>query len=162
MHGHLWCVNGMIFANSESYKLPEAFHPVSAQENLWFGRCWLKNSKMAAKGMAIFDVWMGLISYSESPYCRKPSIKLLNKRIYGLEKDVGWRIRRCLYSAWKSLICEWGDFSYFWVSYCQKHSINFLIKRIYGLTEDVGWRNPRWLFSAWSSLMLEWDDFSYF
>ena len=35
----------------------EAFHPVSAQENIWFGRiCWLKNSKMAVKCMAIFDV----------------------------------------------------------------------------------------------------------
>ena len=35
----------------------EAFHPVSALENIWFGRrCWLKNSKMAVKRMAIFDV----------------------------------------------------------------------------------------------------------
>ena len=87
---------------------------------------------MAVKGMAIFGVWMGLISYSESPYCQKPSIKFLNKRIYGLEEDYGWRIPRCLDSAWKSLMSEWGDFSYFWVSYCRKHSINFLIKRIYG------------------------------
>ena len=46
----------MIFANSESYTLLEDIHPVSAQENIWFGRCWLKNSKMAVKGMAIFDV----------------------------------------------------------------------------------------------------------
>ena len=28
VHGHLWCVNWVIFANSESYMLPEAFHPV--------------------------------------------------------------------------------------------------------------------------------------
>ena len=108
MHGHLWCVNGVIFANSESpycwnlsikflikriygseedvgwriprwlftawpslmwdwddmlflsshygRSLPQDF----AQENTWFGRrCWLKNSKMAVKCMAIFDVWMG-------------------------------------------------------------------------------------------------------
>ena len=28
--------------------LPEAFHQVSDQEDIWFGRrCWLKNSKMA-------------------------------------------------------------------------------------------------------------------
>ena len=46
----------MIFANSESYMLHEAFDPVSAQENIWFGRCCLKNSKMAVKGMTIFDV----------------------------------------------------------------------------------------------------------
>ena len=161
VHCHLWCVNGMIFANSESYMLPEAFHSVFTQENIWFERSWLKNSNMAVKGMAIFSVWMGLISYSESPYYQKSSIKFLNKRIYGLEEDVGWRIPRCLDSAWKSLMCEWGDFSYFWVSYCPKHSINFLIKRIYGLT-DVGWRISRWLFSARSSLMCELDDISYF
>ena len=144
------CVNGIIFANSESYMLPEAFHSVFTQENIWFERSWWKNTKMAVKGMAIFSVWMGLISYSESPYYQKSSIKFLNKRIYALEEDVGRRISRCLDSAWKSLMCEWGDFSYFWVSYCPKHSINFLIKRIYGST-DVGWRIPRWLFSARSS-----------
>ena len=44
---------------------------------------------MAVKGMAIFSVWMGLISYSESTYYQKSSIKVLNKRIYGLEEDVG-------------------------------------------------------------------------
>ena len=27
--------------------LPEDFHQVSAEEYLWFGRCGLKNSKMA-------------------------------------------------------------------------------------------------------------------
>ena len=58
VHGHLWCVNEMIFANSESYMLPEAFHSVFTQENIWFERRWLKNSKMAVKGMAIFDVWI--------------------------------------------------------------------------------------------------------
>ena len=46
----------MIFANSESYMLLEAFHPVSALENIWFGRSRLKNSKMAVKGMAFFGV----------------------------------------------------------------------------------------------------------
>ena len=150
VHCHLWCVNGIIYANSELYMLPEVFHSAFTQENIWFERSWLKNSKMAVKGMAIFSVWMGLISYSESTYYQKSSIKVLNKRIYGLEEDVGWRIPRCLDSAWKSLMCERGDFSYFWVSYCPKHSINFLIKRIYGLT-DVGWRISRWLFSAQSS-----------
>ena len=116
--------------------LPEAFHLVSVQEYIWFGRrCWLKNSKMVVQCMAIFDVWMGcfvlflslhiagslpssfssrvymvwkkmlveefqdgclvhghlwcvngmLLAISESPCCRKPSIKFLLKRIYGLE-----------------------------------------------------------------------------
>ena len=66
--------------------LPEAFHPVSAQENIWFRRYCLKNSKRAVKDMSIFD---GINSYSESPYCRKPFIKFLNKGIYGLEEYVG-------------------------------------------------------------------------
>ena len=39
--------DGMIFANSESYLLPEAFHSVFTLENIWFERSWLKNSKMA-------------------------------------------------------------------------------------------------------------------
>ena len=29
--------------------LPAASHQVSAQEDKWFGKCWLKNSKMAVK-----------------------------------------------------------------------------------------------------------------
>ena len=36
--------------------LTEAFHQVSAQEYIWFERCWLKNSKMAVKCMVIFDM----------------------------------------------------------------------------------------------------------
>ena len=36
--------------------LPEAFHQVSAQEDGWFERCWLKNSKMAVSWIAIFDI----------------------------------------------------------------------------------------------------------
>ena len=39
-------------------------------------------------------------------------IKFLLKRIYGLEKDVDWKIPRWLFSAWPSLMCEWGDISY--------------------------------------------------
>ena len=30
-----------------------------------------------------------ILATSESPCCPKPSIKLLHKRIYGLEEDVG-------------------------------------------------------------------------
>ena len=39
--------------------LPEAFFQVSAQEDIWFERCWLKNSKMAVQCMVIFDMWIG-------------------------------------------------------------------------------------------------------
>ena len=159
MHGHLWCVNGVIFAISESLYWP------------------------------------------------KPSIKFLPKRIYGLEKDVGWKILK-----WPSLICEWDDFCCFWVAImpeaflkfllkriymvwkemvveefqdgclvhghlwcvngvifaisespnCPKPSIKFLLKRKYGLEEDVGWKIAGWLFRAWQSLMCEWSYLSYF
>ena len=37
----------------------EAFKQVSAQEDIWFGRCWLKNSMMAVSYKAIFDMQMG-------------------------------------------------------------------------------------------------------
>ena len=108
-------------------------------------------------------MWDGVIlAFSESPYCKKPSIIFLIKSIYGLEEDVGWRFPRWLFSAWPSLMSEWGDFSYFWVSILPKAFHPFLIKRIYGLEEDVCWRIPRWLFSAWPFLMCEWDDFCYF
>ena len=101
-------------------------------------------------------------AFSESPYCRKPSINFLIRSIYGLEEDVGWRISRWLFSAWPSLMSEWGDFSYFWVSILPKAFQQFLIKRIYGLEEEVCWRIQRWLFSAWPFLMCEWDDICYF
>ena len=108
-------------------------------------------------------MWDGVIlAFSESPHCKKPSINFLIKSIYGLEEDVGWRIPRCLFSAWPSLMSEWDDFSYLWVSILPKAFHPFLIKRIYGLEEDVCWRIPRWLFSAWPFLMCEWDDFCYF
>ena len=84
---------------------------------------------------------MELISNSESPYCQKPSIKILKKRIYGLvcHFPIGilgqvWYLivsipdlcnltyfgrrcwlknSRCLDSAWKSLMCDLGDFNNF-------------------------------------------------
>ena len=40
--------------------LPEAFHQVSALDDIRFGRrCWLKNSKMAVEYKAIFDMQIG-------------------------------------------------------------------------------------------------------
>ena len=99
--------------------LPEAFYQVSAQEDICFGkRCWLKNSKNGC--LVLGNLWYAngmIIPISESPYCRKLSIKFLLKRIYGLEEDVGWRIPGWLFSARQSLICKWDDFSYFWVSF---------------------------------------------
>ena len=56
-----------------------------------------------------------ILAISESPICRKLFIKFLIKSKYGLQEDVGWRIPRWLFSAWPSLMCEWGDISYFGV-----------------------------------------------
>ena len=115
VHGHLWCVNGVIFA------------------------------------------------ILESPYCWNPSIKFLIKRIYGLEEDVGWRIRRWLFTAWPSLMCEWDDICYFWVAIMSEAFLKFFLrKRIYSLEGDGGWRIQRWLLSTWPSLISERGDFSYF
>ena len=107
MHGHLWCVNGVIFA------------------------------------------------ISESPYCHKPSIKFLLKRIYGLE-DVRWKIAGWLFRAWQSLICEWSDFSYFWISMMPEtfHQVFAQENIWFGRC----WRNPRWLFSSWPSFVFEWNE----
>ena len=49
--------------------LPEAFHQVSAQEDRWFERCWLKSSKMTVKWMAILNDF----SNSWSPFCLEDS-----------------------------------------------------------------------------------------
>ena len=38
--------------------LPEDVHQASDQENICFGRSWLKNYKMDGKRIAIFDGWM--------------------------------------------------------------------------------------------------------
>ena len=71
--------------------LREAFHQVSAKEDIWFGRkCWLMNSKMAVIVLGNLQFAKGMIlAISESPCCKKPPIKFLLKRIYGLEADVG-------------------------------------------------------------------------
>ena len=70
--------------------LPEDFHQVSAEEYLWFGRCWLKNSKMAAY-IVLGNLWYAngmILAVSKPPCCTKPSTKFLLKRIYGLEEDI--------------------------------------------------------------------------
>ena len=54
-----------------------------------------------------------ILATSESPCCMKPYTKLLLKRIYGVEDDVGCRIPKWLFSAKQSLICKWDDDGYF-------------------------------------------------
>ena len=41
--------------------LPEASHQVSDQEDIWFKRSWLKNSKMAVWCWTLFDTFIGNI-----------------------------------------------------------------------------------------------------
>ena len=97
----------------------------------------------------------GDLAISEYPICRKPFIKFLFKRIYGLKEDVVWRIPRWLFSTWPSLMCERGDFRYFWVSILLEVFHQVSDKENISLEEDVGWRIPRWLLSAWPSLLWE-------
>ena len=89
VHGHLWCVNGVMFA------------------------------------------------ILESPYCWNPSIKFLIKRIYGLEEDAVWRIRRWLFTAGPSLMCEWDDFCYFWVAIMSEAFLNFFCPREYIVWKEM-------------------------
>ena len=84
--------------------------------SLVHGHCWCVNEMILAS--------------SEYPYCWKPLIKFLLKKIYGLE-DVDWRIPRWLFSAWASLMWEWVDFSFFWVSILQKAFHQFFWSRAY-------------------------------
>ena len=60
------------------------FHKDSDQENIWFGRrCWLRNSKMAVKCIAIFDVWMGwLLLFQCSHYVGGLSQVLAQENIW--------------------------------------------------------------------------------
>ena len=103
-----------------------------------------------------------ILAISESPYCEKPPINFLIKKIYGSEEDVGWRIPGgCIVHS--HLWCEnWLILAFSESLYCRKPPTNFLITSIYSLEEDVGWWISRWLFSAWPSLKSEWGDFSYF
>ena len=163
VHDHLWCVNGVILAISESpycWKLSINF--LIKRIYGFRRRCWLKNSKMAVKCMAIFDVWIGcFLLFLSNPLCQKTSSFCSRE-----------------YMVWKEMVVEKFKYGYlvhghhWWVKgvilaisespFCRKLFIKFLIKRKYGLKEDVGWRIPRWLFSAWSSLMCKWGDITYF
>ena len=112
----LWHLNGIISAflcNLSACCLPSSFcsrkyinWTVMMFEEFQDG-CLVLGSFWYANGM--------ILAASESPCCKKPSIKFLLKRIYGLE-DVGWRIPKWLFSARQSLICKWDYSSYFWVS----------------------------------------------
>ena len=82
--------------------LPEAFHQFSAQEDIRLGRrCWWKKQNGC---LVLGNLWYlnrMISAFSESPCCRKPSIKFLLKRIYGLE-EVIWKMPWRLFSAWPS------------------------------------------------------------
>ena len=51
----------MDFSNSESLCCTDASHQVLVQSDFWFGRCWLKNFKMAAM-VAILDIGMEILA----------------------------------------------------------------------------------------------------
>ena len=133
--------------------LHDASHQVSAQEDIWFWRCWLKNSKMAVYYIAIFWYvsWMILAILSLHVALRLPSS-------FCLRQYMGWKM---LFEEYQDaslvLISEWSDFIYS-VSPCwMMHSNKFLLKRIYGFKEVV-WKMPRGLFSAWTSFVSEWNE----
>ena len=107
----------LIYENCSSHSkfiLPGVSHQVSAQEDIWFGRWCLKNSKMAVQCWTLFAIliqWFQIFCVTYLPH-----IKFLLKRIYGLEDDDVWIIPGWLFSVRQSLLCKWDDFSYFWVS----------------------------------------------
>ena len=81
-----WIAERNDFSNSESLCRSDAYHQVSAQSNLRFGRrCCLKNFKMAA----ILDIQMkhflAILNLYVAPM---PSIKFWLNPTYGLGGDV--------------------------------------------------------------------------
>ena len=138
VHDHLWCVIGwfMLFLSLHiGRSLPQVFcarrymvRKEMVDEE--FKGSWIVHGHLWCVNGVIFAI-------SESPYSWNPSIKFLIKRIYGLE-DVGWRIRRWLFTAWPSLMCEWMIFAISEYPLCQKPSSSFLRKRIYSLEGDGG------------------------
>ena len=139
--------------------LPEAFHQVSAQENIWFWENvgWRIPRWLFIARPSLMSEW-GEFSYFWVSILPVACIKFLLKRIYGFEEDVSWRIPRWLFSAWQSLMSEWGDFSYFWVSILPEafHQVSSQENKWYGRRSSI--QNS----FVWSSLMSEWGDFSYF
>ena len=107
VYGHLWGVNGVILAISESsycwkssiWFLIKRIYGLKEDVGKGFqDGCIVHGHLWCVKGV--------ILAISESPYCWKPSINFLFKRIHGLEEDVGWNIPRWLFSAWPSLMCE--------------------------------------------------------
>ena len=81
-----WIAKRKDLSNSESLFCSKASHQVSAQSNLQFGRCHLKNFKMAAM-LVIFDIIRNNFSNSES-LALMPPIKFLLNPTYNLEDVV--------------------------------------------------------------------------
>ena len=126
VHGHLWCVNGMIFAFSEKPLCRQLSLSFCSREYMVWKKLFVKEFQ---DGCIVHGhLWCmngTILAISESPYCWKPSIIILIKTIYGLEEDAGWNIPKWLFSAWPSLMCEWDDFCFFWMPLCQKPSSSF-------------------------------------
>ena len=64
--------------------LPDASHQDSAQEDIWFGRCCLKNFKKAANHNYPNGMFLAILSLHVALY----PIKSLLKRSHGLEDVV--------------------------------------------------------------------------
>ena len=98
-----------------------------------------------------------ILATSESPCCRKPSIKFLLKRIYGLEENVGWWIPRWLLSAKQSLICL-----LFLSLHVARSLPSSFCSRGYMVWKMLVEEFQDGCFSAWQSTVCKLDDFCYF
>ena len=157
VHGHFWCVNGMIFAISKSpYCHKPSILLCSREYMVWMNMlveefqdgCFVLGYLWYANGM--------ILAISESPRYRKERLP----SSFCSKEYIVWK---------KLLVEEFQDGSlvhgHRWCvnemilanseyPYCWKPLIKFPLKKIYGF-EDFVWRIPRWLFSAYASLMCE-------
>ena len=106
-----WISEWIDFSNSESLCHSDASYPVSAQSDLRFGRCHLKNFKMAARhgghlGYRNTTI-LAILNLYVTPM---PLIKFRLNLTYDLGGDVVWRISRWP-PWWPSWISERNHFS---------------------------------------------------
>ena len=132
------------------YMLPGLFHQVSAWDNIWIGRCCLKNIKCLFSS----DIWMEWndFIYSESPCCMMHPNKFLLIRKYGFKEVL--KIPRKSLSAQPSFLSKWNERSIYESLFGLKHQIKFLLMRTYGFEEDGVWQISWLLFSSWPSWYL--------
>ena len=81
--------------------LPDAFHQVSVWDNIWFGRCCLKNIKT----LLISDIWMEMFDFFSVSMLHYESLYISVQDNIWLE-EVVWKIQRMLFSAWPSFESE--------------------------------------------------------